>query len=171
MLYADADMLSRDRRRAEGEEDNVDNGGDNKHVNRCVRGLRRADSGDEGWRRLWWDNNINNDEEESGSHPTLWTMVTCELAERLHSSSCNRWQAEAGEGNIDDGGDNKHINGRFRGLHQADTRGGQHQRLQHNGDNNDNNDNVEEGGSHPTLWTTVTHELAVWLRSAGIPAR
>jgi len=138
MLYADADMLSRDRRRAEGEEDNVDNGGDNKHVNRCVRGLRRADSGDEGWRRLWWDDNINNDEEESGSH---------------------------------DGGDNKHINGRFRGLHQADTRGGQHQRLQHNGDNNDNNDNVEEGGSHPTPWTTVTHELAVWLRSAGIPAR
>ena len=65
MLYADVDVLSCDRRRAEGEADNVDNGSDNKHVNGCVRGLHRADSGDKGWQRLWQDDDINNGKEES----------------------------------------------------------------------------------------------------------
>jgi len=43
---ADADALSRDRRRAEGEEDDVDEGGDVKNDDGRVRGPRRADTGD-----------------------------------------------------------------------------------------------------------------------------
>ena len=95
--------------------------------------------------------------------------MTCELAERLRSASCNRRQAEEGEGNIDDGGDNKHINRHFRGPHQVDTRDGRQQSLQRNGNNNNNNDNVDEGGSHPVPRTMVTQELAARLHFAGIP--
>ena len=75
------------------------------------------------------------------------------------------WQwAEGGEGNIDDGVDDDHVDGRVRGPRLADTGNGRRWRLRHNGDNYDN---VEEGGLHPTTpQTMVTRELAERLRSA-----
>ena len=44
-----------------------------------------------------------------------------ELAVRLHSASRDWRPAEEGEGNVDDGGNDKHINGCVRGLRRADT--------------------------------------------------
>jgi hypothetical protein len=46
MPYTDADALFRDRRRAEGGEGDVDDGGDDEHFDGRVRGSRRADTGD-----------------------------------------------------------------------------------------------------------------------------
>ncbi len=120
MPYANADALSRNRWQAEGEEDNVDDGSDNKHIN-GVWGPRWADTGDGRWRRSWRNNDINNDEEEGGSHSTLLMTATRELEERLRSASCNQKRSEEGEGNVDDGGDNEHVNGRVWGPRQADT--------------------------------------------------
>ncbi len=58
-------------------------------------------------------------------HPTLQTTVTLELAERLSSKGGDRQRAEEeGEGNVDDGSDNEHVNGYVWGLRQADTRMG-----------------------------------------------
>ena len=75
-----------------------------------------------------------------------------------------RW-AEGGEGDIDDGVDDEHVDGRVRGLRLADTRNGQRRRLWRDGNNNDD---VKEGGLHPTTpQTTATRELAERLRSAG----
>ena len=121
--------------------------GEVKHIN--------TDTGDGGWWRSWHDNDINDNKEEGGSHPTLRTTVTGKLAERLHSVGHNRWQAEEGEGDIDDGGNNKHVTGCVHGQRQANTGNGQRWRLQRNGDNNDD---VVEGGLYPTPWTTAMHE-------------
>ena len=66
---------------------------------------------------------------------------------------------------VDNGGNNKHVDGRVRRPFRADTRDGQRWRLW---GNSDNDDNVEEGGLHPTPLTTVMRELAARLRSAGI---
>ena len=52
-------------------------------------------------------------------------MVTCKLEKRLGSTGCDRQRAEEGEGNINDGNNNKHVDGRVRGLHRADTGDGQ----------------------------------------------
>ncbi len=120
MPYANADALSRNHWQAEGEEDDVDDGSDNKHIN-GVWGPHRADTGDGRWRRSWRNNDINDDEEEGGSHSTLLMTATRELEERLRSTSCNRQRAEEGEGNVDDGGDNEHVNGHVWGPRQADT--------------------------------------------------
>ena len=101
MLY-----LSRDRRRAEGGEGDVDNGVDDEYVDGRVRGPRLVDTGNGRWQRLLHDGD-NNDVKEGGSHPTTpQTMVTCELAERLHSADRDWQRAEEGEGNVDDDGDN-----------------------------------------------------------------
>ena len=79
--------------------------------------------------------------------------------------SRDRRRAEGGEGNLDDGVDDEHVDGRVRGPCLADTGNGQRRRLRRDGDNDDN---VEEGGLHPTTpQTTVTPELVEWLRSAG----
>ena len=121
MPYANADALSHNRWQAEGEEDDVDDSSDNKHINGHVWGPRQADAGDRRWQRSWRNNDINDDEEEGGSHSTLLMTATCELEERLRSAGCNRQRAEEGEGNIDDGGDNEHVNGRVWGPRQADT--------------------------------------------------
>jgi len=166
MPYADTDVLSRDRRRAEGEEDDVDNGGDDKHIDGPVRGPCWVDTGVGGWWRSRCNDNINNNKEKGGLHPTLRTTAMCELVERLRSAGHNRRRAEEGEGDINDGGDKERVNGRVWGLRQVDTGDGQRRRLQHNGDNNDN---IEEGGLYPTPRTTATHELAARLCSAGIP--
>jgi hypothetical protein len=166
MPYADTDVLSRDRRRAEGEEDDVDNGFDDKHINGPVRGPRRVDTGVEGWWRSWCNDNINNDKEEGRLHPTLRTTAMCELVERLRSAGRNRQRAEEGEGDINDGGDKECVNRHVWGLRQVDTGDGQWRRLQRNGDNNDD---IEEGGLYPTPRTTATHELAARQCSAGIP--
>ncbi len=77
---------------------------------------------------------------------------------------CRR-QTEEEEGNVDNGGNNKHIDGQVRGLHRVDTGDRQRRRLQRNGNNNDNN---EEGGSHPTPGTMAMRVLAVRLHYAGI---
>ena len=99
--------LSRDRRRAEGGEGDVDDGIDDEHVDGRVWGLRLAETGNGRWRRLRRDGNNDDDVEEGGLHPTTpQTTATRELAERLHSAG-HDWQwAEEGEGNVDDGGDN-----------------------------------------------------------------
>jgi len=79
--------------------------------------------------------------------------------------SCDRRWAEGGEGDVDDGVDDEHLDGHVRGPRLADTGNGQRRRLRRDGNNKDD---VEEGGSHPTTpQTTVTHELAERLRSAG----
>ena len=49
MPYTNADVLSQDRRRAEGGEDTVNNGGNKEHVGRHVRGSRQADTVDWQW--------------------------------------------------------------------------------------------------------------------------
>ena len=64
----------------------------------------------------------NDDVKEGGLHPTTPQMkVTCKLVERLCSPSCDWQRAEEGEGNINNDGDNEHINGCVRGLRWADT--------------------------------------------------
>ena len=79
--------------------------------------------------------------------------------------SRDRRQAEGGEGDIDDGVDDEHIDGCVQGPRLADTGNGQRQGLRHDGNNNND---VKEGGLHPTTpQTTVTHELAERLCSAG----
>ena len=78
---------------------------------------------------------------------------------------CNRQRAEGGEGNIDDGVDDEHADGRVRGPHLADTGNGRRWRLRHDGDNDND---VEEGGSHPTTpQTAVMRKLAERLHSTG----
>jgi hypothetical protein len=75
-----------------------------------------------------------------------------------------RW-AEGGEGNVDDGVDGEHVNGRVRCPRLADAGNGRRRRLRRDGDNDDD---VEEGGSHPTTpQTTAMRELAERLCSAG----
>ena len=75
-----------------------------------------------------------------------------------------RW-AEGGEGDVDNGVDDEHVNGRVRGLHLADTGNGGLRRLRCYCDNYDD---VEEGRLHPTTpQMTATRELAKRLRSAG----
>ena len=71
-----------------------------------------------------------------------------------------------GEGHVDDGGDDEHVDGRVRGPRRADTGDGRRWRSRRDSDKNDDD---EEGGSHPTPLTTATRELVVRLRSAGIP--
>ena len=78
----------------------------------------------------------------------------------------DRRRAEGGEGDVDDGVDDEHVDGRVRGPRLADTGNGQRRRLRRDGDNDDD---VEEGGSHPTPLTTATCELAARLHSVGIP--
>jgi hypothetical protein len=59
-----------------------------------------------------------------------------------------------GEGHVDDGGDDEHVDGRVRGPRLADTGNGRRWRSRRDGDNDDD---VEEGGSHPpTPRTTAT---------------
>ena len=79
----DMPYLSRDRRRAEGGEGNVDDGVDGEHVNGRVRGPHRADTGDGRWWRSRRDSDNDDDVEEGGSHPTPLTTATRELAARL----------------------------------------------------------------------------------------
>ena len=77
----------------------------------------------------------------------------------------DRWQAEGGEGDVDDGVDAEHVGGRVWGPRLADTGNGQRRRLRRDGDNDDD---VEEGRSHPTTpKTTAMHELVERLRSVG----
>jgi len=53
------------------------------------------------------DGNNDNNVKEGGSHPTTpQTMVMRELAERLRSAGHDRQQAEEGEGNVDNSGNN-----------------------------------------------------------------
>ena len=158
--------LSRDWRRAEGGEGDVDNGVDDEHIDGRVQGPRLADTGNGQRRRFRHDGDNDDDVKDGGSHPTnLQTTVMRELAERLHSASRDRQQAGGGEGNVDNGGNNEHVDGHVWGLCRADTGDGQQWRSQ--GDS-DNDDDVEEGVSHPTLLTIVTRELAERLRSTGI---
>ena len=59
-----------------------------------------------------------------------------------------------GEGHVDDGGDDEHVDGRVRGPRLADTGNGRRWRSRRD---SDNDDDVEEGGSHPpTPRTTAT---------------
>ena len=154
--------LSCNWRRAEGGEGNVDDGVDDEHVDGRVRGLHLADTGNGQWWRLRHDGDI----EEGGLHPTSPKMTAMrELAERLRSASRDRQQAGGGEGNVDNGGNNEHVDGHVWGLCRADTGDGQQWRSQ--GDS-DNDDDVEEGVSHPTLLTIATRELAERLRSTDI---
>ena len=82
----DNDDLSRNRRRAEGGEGDVNDGIDDEHVDGHVRGPRLADTGNGRRRRLRRDGDNDNGVEEGGSHPTTpQTTATRELAERLHS--------------------------------------------------------------------------------------
>jgi len=46
MMYADTDALSCDQRREEGGEGDIDDSGDNKHVDGPVCGPRQVDTGD-----------------------------------------------------------------------------------------------------------------------------
>ena len=83
-----------------------------------------------------------------------WTMV----------DDRNPWQAEEGEGDINNNGNNKHIKECVRGLRWVDTKDGQWQCSWHDGCNNDKD---EEGGSHPIPWMMATHKLAARLHFAG----
>jgi len=98
-------------------------------------------------------------------HTTPQTTAMHELAERLHSASRNWQWAEGGEGNVSDGGDNKHVNGLVRGLHWVDTGDGRWWKLR---GNSDNDGDIEEGRPHPTQLMTAPRKLAARLRSAGI---
>ena len=103
----DNNDLSRDRRRAEGGEGDVDNGVDDEHVDGRFWGPRLADTGNGRRRRLRHDGDNDNDVEEGGSHPTTpQTTVMRELAERLRSAGRDCQRAEEGEGDVNDGGDN-----------------------------------------------------------------
>ena len=66
---------------------------------------------------------------------------------------------------VDNGGNNKHVDGRVWHPCRADTGDGQRWRSW---GNSDYDDDVEEGRLHPTPLTTVMHELAARLHSAGI---
>ena len=78
-----------------------------EHVNGRVWGLLLGDTGNGRRQRLRRDGDNDNDVEEGGSHPTTpQMMVTRELAERLRSVRRDWQQAEEGEGNIEDSGDN-----------------------------------------------------------------
>ena len=76
----------------------------------------------------------------------------------------NEWQAEGGEGNVNDGSNNQLVNGHIWGPCQADTGDGQRRSSRRNGCNNNKD---KEGGLHSTPWTTATRELAPRLHSAG----
>ena len=103
----DADNLSRDRRRAEGGEGDVNNGVDDEHGDGCVQGPRLADTGNGRWRKLQRDGDNDDAVEEGGSHPTTpQTMATRELAERLRSAGRDWQRAEEGESDVDNSGDN-----------------------------------------------------------------
>ena len=103
----DNDDLSRDQRRAEGGEGDVDDGIDDEHVDGRVRSPRLADTGNGQRRRLRHDGNNDDDVEEGGSHPTTpQTTAMRELAERLHSAGRDWQRAEEGEGNVDNGSNN-----------------------------------------------------------------
>ena len=80
-------------------------------------------------------------------------------------SRYRRWaEAEGGQGDVDDGVDDEHVDGCVRGPRLADTGNRQRRRLRHDGNNNDD---VEEGRSHPTTpQTTAMRELVERLRSA-----
>ena len=78
--------------------------------------------------------------------------------------SGDRRRAERGEGNVDEGVDDEHVDGRVRSPRLADTVNGRRWRLRRDG-NRDND--VEEGGSQPTTpQTTAMRELVERLRSA-----
>jgi len=103
----DMPYLSRDWRRAEGGEGDVDNGVDDEHVDRRVQGPCLADTGNGQWRRFRHDGDNNDDVKDGGSHPTnLQTTAMRKLAERLHSAGRDWQRAEEGEGDVDDGGNN-----------------------------------------------------------------
>ena len=71
----------------------------------CALVARRA-AGEDGRHRIIVCHNV----EEGGLHPTCLQMTaTCKLAERLHSTSHDRQQAEEGEGNINNGGNNQYV--------------------------------------------------------------
>ena len=73
--------------------------------------------------------------------------------------SCDWWRAEGGDGDVDTGVDDKHVDGRVRGPRLVDTGNGRRWRLRRDSD-------VEEGGSHLTTpQTMATRELAERLRS------
>jgi len=79
--------------------------------------------------------------------------------------SRDRWQAEGGEGDVDDSVDDEHVDWRVWGPRLVDTGNGRRRRLRRDGDNDDD---VEEGRLHPTTpQTTATHQLVERLRSAG----
>ena len=99
--------LSRDRRWAEGGEGDVDDGIDDEHVDRHVRGTGLADTGNGLRRRLRHDGDNNDDVKEGGLHPTTPQMTaTRELAVRLCSASRDWQWAEEGEGDLNDDGNN-----------------------------------------------------------------
>ena len=77
--------------------------------------------------------------------------------------SHNWRRAEGGEGDVDDGSNNKHIDWCVQGLRWVDNGEGQRQSSGYDGCNDDED---KEGGLHPTPWTTATHELAARLHSA-----
>ena len=105
----DMPYLSRDRRRAEGGEGDVDDSVDDEHVDGRVRGPHRADTGDGRWWKSWRDSDDDDDVEEGGSHPTPLTTATCELAARLHSVGIP-YASEVSLSDVDD------VNGRRRRL-------------------------------------------------------
>ena len=79
------------RQQTEEQEGDVNDDGNDEHVDRHVRGPRRADTGDRQWRRLQCngdddDGNDNNDD-KGGLHPTPRTMATRELVMRLYSDN------------------------------------------------------------------------------------
>ncbi len=61
---------------------------------------------------------------------------------RLNTATCDNGGGQGGgEGHVDDGGDDEHVEGRVRGPRLADTGNGRRWRSRRDG--------VEEGGSHP----------------------
>ena len=52
-----------------------------------------------------------------------WEEQTMRYAD-ADALSRNQWQAEGKEGDVDDGSDNKYVDGRVRGPRQASTRDG-----------------------------------------------
>ena len=80
--------------------------------------------------------------------------------------SRDRRRTEGGEGDVDDGVDDEHVDRRVRGSHRVDTADGRRWRSRRN---SENDDDVEEGGSHPTPLTTATCKLAARLNFVGIP--
>ena len=91
--------------------------------------------------------------------------VRWEEQDMPYLSRYRRWaEAEGGQGDVDDGVDDEHVDGCVRGPRLADTGNRQRQRLRHD---SYNNDDVEEGRSHPTTpQTTAMRELVERLHSA-----